>query len=264
MIQKNKHHNMKRLFLLVITACVCQIGCKPRENNSAEPTQVKIEPVVAPIPPQPVVPEKQQTPAQKIDHFYEVYHQAIEPLFDKVLPNGKISEREAAEVVKQVRTIYFPARLEESFLYKHVHEMLTKIELSMVQFSDKVPDPTDATDPAARILLEEVLRFLEAFADTLMATPNCPEKGAMLSISAGTPEAREEVRKRQMEAEKYGTGAAVHRSLRSPLYSRLLPALEKRLEILAPAGREEYTARLQKIKEKLANVPKVGEEAKTP
>ena len=44
----------------------------------------------------------------------------------------------------------------------------------------------------------------------------------------------------------------------------MLPALEKRLELLATAGREEYTARLQKIKEKLANVPKGGEEAKTP
>lgn len=248
----------------MITACVCLPGCKPRENNAAEPTQVKIEPVMAPIPPQPVVPEEQQTPAQKMDHFDEVYHQTIEPLFGKVLPNGKISEKEASEVVKQVRTLYFPARFEEGFLHRYVDDMLTKIQLNVVKFSNQVADPTDAADPAAKILLEEALRFLDALADALMATPNCPSKGGMLSIGAGTPERKEEVRKMQIAAGKYDAGAAVHRAHRYPLYRRLLPALEKRLEILAPAGREEFTIRLQKIKEKLANVPKVGEEAKTP
>ena len=255
---------MRRLLLFLISACVCLTGCNPRENNAVEPPPVKTEPLLTPIPPQPPVPEAQQTPAQKMDHFDAVYHQTIEPLFGKISPNGKISEQEASEVVKQVRTLYFPARFEESFLMRYVHEMLSKIELSVVKFSNQVADPTDAANPAAKILLEEALRFLDALADALMATPNCPSKGGMLSIGVRTPEERAEVRKLQIAAGKYDAGVAVHRSHRDPLYTRMLPALEKRLELLATAGREEYTARLQKIKEKLANVPKVGEEAKTP
>ena len=264
MIQKNENHNMKRLLLFLIGGCVFLTGCNPRENNAAEPSPVKTEPLLIPIPPQPLMSEEQQTSAQKVDHFDEVYHQTIEPLFGKISSNGKISEQEAAEVVKQVRTLYFPARFEESFLMQYVDEMLRKVALNVVKFSNQVADPTDAADPAAKILLEEALRFLDALADALMATPNCPSKGGLLSIGVRTPEEKAEVRKLQIAAGKYDAGAAVHRAHRYTLYRRLLPALEKRLEILAPEGREEYTARLQKIKEKLANVPKVGEEAKTP